>query len=43
MFTGLSLFQKKKYTLIAIDLSEQQKLNADPKGIQQISFAGNSN
>ena len=34
---------KKNYTLITIDLREQQKLNADPKGIQQISFAGNSN
>ena len=38
-----SLYFKKIYTLIAIDLSEQQKLNADQKGIQQISFAGNSN
>ena len=29
------------YKLIAIDLSKQQNLNADPKAIQQINFAGN--
>ena len=29
------------YKLIAIDLSEQQALDADPKAIQQISFTGN--
>ena len=27
--------------LIAIDLSKQQKLDADPKAIQQINFIGN--
>ena len=32
---------KMYYKLIAIDLSKQQKLNADPKAIQQINFAGN--
>ena len=32
---------KKYYKLIAIDLSKQQKLNADPKAIQQINFTGN--
>ena len=32
---------KKYYQLIAIDLSKQQKLNADPKVIQQINFIGN--
>ena len=32
---------KKYYKLIAVDLSKQQKLNADPKGIQQINFTGN--
>ena len=32
---------KKYYKLIAIDLSKQQKLDADPKAIQQINFAGN--
>ena len=34
MFTRLSL-------LIAIDLSKQQKLDADPKAIQKINFTGN--
>ena len=32
---------KKYYKLIAIDLSKQQKLDADPKSIQQINFTGN--
>ena len=32
---------KKIYKLIAIDLSKQQKLDADPKAIQQINFTGN--
>ena len=32
---------KKYYKLIAIDLSKQQKLDADPKVIQQINFTGN--
>ena len=27
--------------MIAIDLSKQQVLDADPKGIQQINFIGN--
>ena len=40
MFTRLSLLQKY-YKLIATDLSEQQKLDADPKAIQQIDFTGN--
>ena len=32
----------EKYNkLIAIDLSKQQKLDADPKAIQQINFTGN--
>ena len=31
---------KKYYKLIAIDLSKQQKLEADPKAIQQINFTG---
>ena len=31
----------KYYKLIAIDLSKQQKLDADPKSIQQINFTGN--
>ena len=29
---------KKYYTLIATDLSKQQKLDADPKAIQQANF-----
>ena len=28
--------------MIAIDLSKQQTLDADPKAIQQINFTGNS-
>ena len=32
---------KKYYKLLAIDLSKQQKLDADPKTIQQINFTGN--
>ena len=29
--------------MIAIDLSKQQALDADPKAIQQINFTGNLN
>ena len=29
--------------MIAIDLSKQQTLDADPKAIQQINFTGNLN
>ena len=32
---------KENYKLIAIDLSKQQALDADPRGIQQINFTGN--
>ena len=32
---------KKYYKLIAINLSKQKKLDADPKAIQQINFIGN--
>ena len=32
---------KKHYKMIAIDLSKQQALDADPKAIQQINFIGN--
>ena len=32
---------EKCYKLIAIDLSKQQKLDADPEVIQQINFTGN--
>ena len=31
---------KKYYKVIAIDLSKQQALDDDPKGIQKINFAG---
>ena len=31
----------KHYKMIAIDLSKQQALDADPKAIQQINFTGN--
>ena len=30
----------KKYRLIAVDLSKQKALDADPKAIQQIIFTG---
>ena len=33
---------KKYYELIAIDLSKQQKLDDNPKPVQQINFIGNS-
>ena len=32
---------KRYYKLIAIDLSKQQKLDADPKATQKINFTGN--
>ena len=32
---------KNYYKMIAIDLSKQQVLDADPKAIQQIDFTGN--
>ena len=42
MFTRLYLFQRKLWTnRFAIDLSKQQKLDADPKAIQRINFTGN--
>ena len=40
MFTRLSLFQGTLQA-IAMDVSKQQKLDADPKAIHQINFAGN--
>ena len=45
MITQLDVYEtnpyfKKYYKLIAIDLSKQQKLEADPKAIQQINFTG---
>ena len=32
---------KENYQMIAIDLSKQQALNADPRAIQQINFTAN--
>ena len=32
---------QKYYKIIAINLSKQQALDADPKAIQQINFTGN--
>ena len=32
---------KENYKIIAIDLSKQQALNADPREVQQINFTGN--
>ena len=32
---------KKYYKMIAVDLSKQQVLDADPKAIQQINLTGN--
>ena len=32
---------KKYYKMIAIDLSKQQALDADPRAIQQVSFTAN--
>ena len=37
------LYFKKFYKFIAIDLSKQQKLDADPKAMQQIKFYWKSN
>ena len=34
-------YSKEHYKLIAIDISKQQKRDADPKAIQQINFSGN--
>ena len=35
------IYFKKCYRMIAIDLSKQQALDADPKEIQQINFTAN--
>ena len=42
--TGFSLdysYFKENYKMIAIDLSKQQVLDADPRAIQQINFTAN--
>ena len=41
MITQLDYPYFKKYNLITIDLSKQQKLDAHPKAIQKINFTGN--
>ena len=33
-------YMKNHYRLIAVDLSRQKELDADPKSIQQIEFVG---
>ena len=35
------IYFKKYYKMIAVDLSKQQALDADPKSIQQINFTAN--
>ena len=37
------IYFKDYYKMIAVDLSKQQALNADPKAIQQINFTANVN
>ena len=37
---NISLYCKEKCKLIAIDLSKQQELDADPRSIQLINFTG---
>ena len=42
--TGFSLdypYFKESYKLIAVDLSKQQSLDANPNAMQQINFTGN--
>ena len=36
-----SAYFKENYKMIAIDLSRQQELDADPRAIQQINFTAN--
>ena len=36
-----SSYLKNYYKMIAIDLSKQQELDADPKAVQQINFTSN--
>ena len=35
------IYFKNYYKMVAVDLSKQQTLDADPKAIQQINFAAN--
>ena len=41
LYDWLFDYFKNYYKRIAIDLSKQQALDADPKAIQQINFSGN--
>ena len=41
VYIGLYIFQKILQNDCAIDLSEQQALDTDPKAIQQINFTEN--
>ena len=36
-----SLYFKDSYKMIAIDLSKQQTLDADPRAVQQVNFTAN--
>ena len=40
LFIWFCLFWKKKYKLIAADLSKQKDLDADSRAIEQIIFTG---
>ena len=40
MFIRLGLRKKNHYRLIAVDLSRQKELHADPQAIQQMEFVG---
>ena len=40
-YTTGCLLDYNYYNMIAIDLSKQQVLDADPKAIQQVNFIGN--
>ena len=35
------IYLKNYYKIVAVDLSKQQALDADPKAIQQINFTAN--
>ena len=40
MLVRLSILQRSLQKLIAVDLSKQKELDADPRAIQQIKFYG---
>ena len=43
VYQTIAISKKKKEELIALDLSKEQKLDADTKAIQQIILTGNLN